>query len=110
MYKGPIKNHLNMDGASLCLEALAKAINLSGLTWGMPPAQVFAVHCLAFQSVTVLTEEGSNIFNHTQTATYMFGLPVEIDRDLPQGTVQLRYQGAVLFEIQSLAVPKGFED
>ena len=113
MYKGPIKNHFIAAGAALTPEALDRALNLAGLTWGMPPAQIFATHCWYLQNpaMVVVHEKADETIVKTEfPAITMFGLPVEIDRDLPLSTVQLRYQGAVLYEIQGLAIPIGFED
>ena len=112
-YKGPIKNHINMCGSSLCPATLVKALALADLTWGVPMAQYVAMQMWGLQSVTELkmeVKEDSTLFSHKQTPMTLMGLPVEIDRDLPNGTVQLRYKGASLFEIQMLAIPTGFEE
>ena len=112
MYKGPIKNHLCANGLMLAPATLIKALALADLTWGMPMAQYVAAQMWDLQNVTVLkteVKEDSAIFSMEQPTMTMLGLPVEIDRDLPNSTVQLRYKGAVLFESQSLAIPTGFE-
>jgi len=111
MYKRPV-TYLNTNGLLLCPEILLKAVVLSGLTWGMPPAQVYTTMTWPLINPTVVhteIKEDTAIVRYDHPVT-MLGLPVEIDKELPTGTVQLRYQGAVLFEIQNLATASGFEE
>lgn len=109
MYSGPIKNHINANGFCLTPAILEKAIVLAGMTWGMPPAQVFATMTWPLMTLAEITVSNEDNIRVTAPTIFM-GLPIEIDKSLPSGTVQLRYQGAVLFEIQCLAVPMGFEE
>ena|SRR5208282_5062883 len=111
-YQRPVRE-LNMNGSSFNPAALERAVVLAGLTWGMPPAQVCAANLWALNTPTVIFEhfaedELARILRLHQTQTFCMGIPVEVDKELPQGTVQLRYQGAVIFEIQNCSVPYGF--
>ena len=113
MYKGPIKNYLCAAGCKLTPATLIKALALADLTWAMPLAQYVALQFVGLQNVTTIKTEikaDSAIFRHEQPIMTLLGLPVEIDRDLPVSTVQLRYKGATLFEIQNLATPSQMEE
>ena len=111
MYNGPIKNHLNMGCAALTPGTLQKAIVLSGLTWGVPPAQYFAMQCWGLMDpVAVVTkhtkdEVRTELKGNNDT---LLGLPICLDEGLPPSTIQLKYKGAPLFEIQNLAIPCHF--
>lgn len=110
MYQRPTRE-LNLCGSMLTPGALEKAIVLSGLTWGMPAAQVCSMQMQALDNSVIVTQEvkeDSTLLKMRPTALFCMGIPVEVDKELPQGTVQLRYQGAVLFEIQLCAIPWGF--
>lgn len=114
MYQKPY-TQINASSSSLHAGLLQKAIILSGLTWGMPPAQVCQMHLNTLMNpVSVTTEikedrELHKVLTHTQTPTYLMGIPVVIDKNLPNSVVQLRWNGAVLFTIECLAIPVGFE-
>ena len=122
MYSGPIKNHINANRCCLTPAMLEKAIVLAEMTWGMPPAQAYTTMtwgmppAQAYTTMTwplinpaVITVSNEDSIK-VEVPTTVLGLLIEIDKSLPCGTVQLRYQGAVLFEIQCLAVPWGFEE
>ena len=112
MYNGPIKYHLNNYCAAITPATLQKTIVLSGLTWGVPPAQYFAMQLWGLQDpVMVVTKHTKDevITKLTANNDTLLGLPLVLDDSLPPSTIQLRYQGAVLYEIQSLAIPCGFE-
>lgn len=102
-----------MGCAALTPGALQKAIVLSGLTWGVPPAQYFAMQLWGLQDpVMVVTKHTKEevVTKLTANNDTLLGLPLVLDESLPPSTVQLRYQGAVLYEIQMAAVPYGFEE
>jgi hypothetical protein len=113
MYKGSIKNHISAYSCALTPALIQKAIVLSGLSWGVPPAQYFSMQLWGIQDPVEV------VLKHTNDETTLklqanndtlLGLPLVLDDSLPPSTVQLRYQGAVLYEIQQLAVPCGFEE
>ena len=97
MYKKPM-TYLCANGFSLSPAMLQKAIVMAGLTWGMPPAQYYAMQTWPLMFPI-----------QTEAPVTMLGLPVVLDEGLPSGIVQLRWKGAVLFTIESLAVPCGFD-
>ena len=110
MYQRPVRE-LNMHSAALNPAALERALVLSGMTWGMPMAQFCGMQLQDLLNPTILITEVKDdkiVFKPQPTALFCMGLPVEIDKELPQGTVQLKYQGAVIFEIQMCAIPYGF--
>ena len=109
MYSGPIKNHINANRCCLTPAMLEKAIVLAEMTWGMPPAQAYTTMTWPLINPAVITVSNEDSIK-VEVPTTVLGLLIEIDKSLPCGTVQLRYQGAVLFEIQCLAVPWGFEE
>lgn len=114
MFKGAIQNHLNVNGTALCPPHLQKALVLSGLTWGVPRAQYYAMQMWGFRNLTTtfvseLKERTcKTVLNAPSTQLSLMGLPIELDDSLPTGLIQLKWQGAVLYEIQNLAVPLDF--
>ena len=114
MYQ-PINNHLCAAGSSLTPALIQKAIVLSGLTWGMSPAQYCAMQMWGLiDPVVVVSEVKEDSALHElslkKNNDTLLGLPLELDSTLPKSVVQLRYQGAVMFEIQQLAIPSHFDD
>ena len=87
---------------------------LAGMTWGMSPAQVCAMQMCAMYNTTVVKAEISKdekfLVEIPHTQTYMLGIPVDVDPDLPSSVVQLKYKGAVIFTFENIAVPQGFEN
>jgi len=115
MYKGPAKNVLNMNNLILYPAALQQAITLSGLTWGMPRAQYYVVQSWAFLNCNTISvvkteakEEAVRIRVDKPYETTLMGMPIELDDSLPPSTIQLRWQGAVLYEIQNIVIPADF--
>src|SRR5580658_4541571 len=111
MYKKP-EYHLCANNTSLCFSTLEKAIILSGLTWGVHPSQVCAIHMNAMVNVSVVKAElkdDSFLLEIPQTQNFMLGIPVEMDPELPLSVVELRHNGAVIFTIDSLSIPWGFD-
>ena len=113
MFKGAINNHLNMNGMGFTPASLQKTLVLAGLTWGVPRAQYYAMQLWGFINTTTLTvelkeETMRDVIEKPPTESTLIGLPIEIDDSLPAGLIQLRWQGAVLYEIQNIAVPIGF--
>ena len=109
MFKGAIHNHLNMNGTVLTPASLQKTLVLAGLTWGVPRAQYYAMQLWGFINTTTLTVESLKaVIEKPPTELTLMGLPIELDDSLPVGLIQLRWQGAVLYEIQNIAVPIDF--
>lgn len=113
MFKGAIHNHLNMNGMGLTPASLQKTLVLAGLTWGVPRAQYYAMQLWGLISNTTFTVELKEetlraIMEKPPTELTLMGLPIELDDSLPVGLIQLRWQGAVLYEIQNIAVPIDF--
>ena len=113
MFKGPIQNHLNLIGGHLCPAILQKTLVLAGMTWGVPRAQYYAMQTWAFVNNTTFTAEIKDgalktFLEKPPMEVTLMGLPIEIDDSLPTDLIQLRWQGAVLYEIQNIAVPTSF--
>jgi len=106
---------LNATSSAITPATMQMAIMHSGVTWGMSKAQLYQMQYLILMNpITVKTEVSEivvkDLLDAPQPATYMLGIPVEIDKDLPDTVVQLRWHGAVLFTIENLAIPLGFTE
>ena len=108
MYHVPKFPVISACGFPINNDTVQKTVMLSGLTWGMPLAQVCAMQLHSMiNPVELKTEINDTCTNLTLEPHIlnMCGIPVELDKDLPDGVVQLRWKGAVLYTIESLAIP-----
>ena len=117
MYHVPKFPVINANGCRINNDTVQKTVMLSGLTWGMPLAQVCAMQLHSLINPVELKTEINGTYTNATCSNLilephilnMCGIPVELDKDLPDGVVQLRWKGAVLYTIESLAIPSHME-
>lgn len=109
MYSGPERhNFFNMNGGFLTPAAVQAALTNSGIRWAVPKAQYYAMQTWGLRNFVSLEAELKEDFViPKKTEMTLLGLPIEMDNDLPETTMQLRHCEKVIYEIQYLAVPAG---
>lgn len=102
---------LSTFGAILSPANLQYAISNSGLIWVVSPAQWTSIQYWYLHNPTTITvTDKTKIIeiSHSHALT-MFGIPVEIDKDANPHFVELYLHGELIFRIDGLSIPTGFE-
>lgn len=82
---------------------LWRALLRSGLNWRMHPAQLHGMQHLSTRPEARDNEIGEMLVDIT-----FLGIPVQLDKDMHEGFIELRHNDKILHRIESLAVPIGF--
>lgn len=105
-YTPPRDSVFNNGNAGITKAVLFRA--LFSLVWHIPTSQVFALHKQTLEGeITEVTETYTEL-SIPQTKLTLFGIPVTVDNDLPQGVIELRHNGERLFTIDNIAIPNEF--
>lgn len=78
----------------------------------MSPAMIYMLQAQALSYPTTVFVENKEIGykgDAAQSEIFMLGIPVEYDKNLRNSIVELRWNGAVLFTIDNLAIPLHFD-
>lgn len=84
------------------------AVALSGIEWHLSLAQLMALEAAALMSFTVqnvLVDIPRKDFTPMETKHTLYGIPIVIDREMPDSQMELRLGDQVLYRIENLAIP-----
>lgn len=104
--------YMNMQFIAISPFVVQKAMALSGLEWHIPLAQLLALEACALMNFTVqnvLVDIPSKNFAPMETKHTLYGLPIVIDKSMPDTEMELRLGDQVIYRIVNLPVPTGME-
>lgn len=86
-----------------------RAMLKSGMNWRMHPAQLNGMQYMSARTQT-RTEEMKQDLDDVIPGITFLGVPVQLDKDMHKGWIELRLKDQIIHRIENLAVPMGWDN